>query len=623
MALSATAHASSDSYLEQLINRASSAHLAETREWRTLIHYRENVIFPGVTGQADEPDFYLAADGKTDPEAELHATLRAFFAAPVTETDAVQHPQCRFIARFHWLRDALEFDPGHLPPQPCTRFLNWRSALNADALTLVFPSAYINNPSSMFGHTLLRIDSVDQDERTRLLAYAINYAVGPGGDNGTLFILKSLVGAYPGVFSISPYYVKVKEYSEMENRDIWEYRLNFSREEIDRLLMHAWELGPTRFDYYFFDENCAYHLLSLLEVARPSLNLTGSFRGWVIPIDTVRRVVEQPGLLEEVVYRPANNMWLKDRLNDMSDPELELVRRLVQSDVSITELETLPPERQAALLEGAYSLLRYEVAQGRYPADVSAPLSRELLVARSRLPMGVEDRQPRMPSVRPDQGHETRRLSLGVGRDDGADFQTLGFRPAYNDLLDPGGGYTEGAQISFLDIVLRHYVADGPLELEKLTLIDIYSLAPRDAFFKTVSWKINTGLVRTRTASNEHGAVYRTNGGAGLAWGKWDHAVFYGFLEGTIDVGGLLDDDYAVGAGPALGLFTNPSQAWKVNLYARSQYFHFGDSHTEQEITLEQSISFGHQHSLRLSISEKRERDTDWTVGTLTWNWYL
>lgn len=622
-ALPAAARADSDPYLEQLIGRATEERLAQSREWRALVHYRSNLILPGVTGQADDPAFYLAPGGKTDPEAELRATLGAFFAPPVAETDTLQHPQCRFIARYHWLRDALEIDPGRLPPQPCPRFRQWRDALNADALTLVFPSAYINNPSSMFGHTLLRVDGADQDERTRLLAYAINYAVEPGDDGGMLFILKSLVGAYPGTFSLSPYYVKVREYSDMENRDIWEYRLNFTREEIDRLLMHAWELGPTRFDYYFFDENCAYHLLSLFEVARPGLDLTGTFRGWVIPVDTVRRMTEQPGLLAEVVYRPANSTQLKDRLARMGPDERRSVRRLAQGSDPDAELAGFPQERRAALLEGAYALLRHEADAGRYPRDEAATRSRELLLARSRLPMGAEEQSPPTPRVRPDQGHGTRRLSLGFGRAHDADFQTLAFRPAYNDLLDPAGGYTAGAQINFMDTVLRHYEGEGGLELDRLTLIDILSLTPRDAFIRPVSWKINTGFARTLADGDARAPVYRTNGGAGLAWGDWTRAVFSVFVEGTLDVGGGLEHDYGLGIGPAIGLFVMPHEAWKVNLYARRQGYYLGDDHAEREITLEQSLSFGRRHALRLSLSDRRERGVDWTASTLVWQWYF
>ena len=37
------------------------------------------------------------------------------------------------------------------------------------------------------------------------------------------------------------------------------------------MLKHLWELQGIAFDYYYFDENCSWQLLGLLEVARPSL----------------------------------------------------------------------------------------------------------------------------------------------------------------------------------------------------------------------------------------------------------------------------------------------------------------------------------------------------------------
>ena len=612
-----------DTYLQELIAQAQAAGLAADPEWLALVHYRANLIWPGVTGQADDPDFYLASDGKTDPGAELDATLRAFFAPAVIETDTVQHPQCRFIARYEWLKHSLHFDPHRLPPQSCERFRKWRAALNANALTLVFPSAYINNPSSMFGHTLLRVDAPTQDERTRLLAYAVNYAVGSTTDNGMMFTLKSLVGAYPGLFSISPYYVKVKEYSDMENRDIWEYRLNFTQEEIDRLLQHAWELGPTRFDYYFFDENCAYYLLSLFDVARPSLALTDGFRGWVIPVDTVRRVVEQSGMLAGVVYRPANNTRLRDRLARMSGAERQSVMHLAEGEPQEAMLHDLSAAQQAASLEVAYALVRYQDSAGLREHSAAARLSRDLLLARSRLPAGSNEIEPAVPAVRPDQGHKTRRLALGMGRRDGRDFQSLAIRPAYNDLLDPGGGYTDGAQINFMDFDLRHYQGSGGMELEKLSLVDIYSLSPRDEFFKPVSWKINTGIARTRLRDGEHVAVYHTNGGAGLALGSWNSAVAYAFVEGTLDIGSRLRNNFSLGVGPSVGLFMRPCPAWKLNLFARLQDFAMGDKHGASEVSLAQSVSFGRQHALRLTLSDKRERGSEWRAVALDWHWYF
>src|SRR3569833_2505610 len=90
-------HASGDSYLHDLVAEAHANSLATTREWLALVHYRANLIFPGVTGQADDDHFYLAADGKTNPAAELDATLRVFFDPPVVETFAGLRRQARGI----------------------------------------------------------------------------------------------------------------------------------------------------------------------------------------------------------------------------------------------------------------------------------------------------------------------------------------------------------------------------------------------------------------------------------------------------------------------------------------------------------------------------------------------
>lgn len=63
---------------------------------------------------------------------------------------------------------------------------------------MIFPAAYLNSPSSMFGHTLLRIDQADvQSDKTSLLSYAINFgAYIEGSDNSILYAWKGLMGGY-------------------------------------------------------------------------------------------------------------------------------------------------------------------------------------------------------------------------------------------------------------------------------------------------------------------------------------------------------------------------------------------------------------------------------------------
>lgn len=173
----------------------------------------------------------------------------------------------------------------------------------------------------MFGHSFLRVDQQGQTAETRILAYTINYAAEVPPNAGIEFAYKGIFGGYKGFFTTIPYYMKVQEYRDIENRDIWEYRLNFSPDQMRRLLMHAWELGNAYFDYYFFKENCAYHILSLLEVADPALHLTDQFRFSTIPADTIRLLIRHQGLVGEVVYRPARSTQLKRKREGLNEQE--------------------------------------------------------------------------------------------------------------------------------------------------------------------------------------------------------------------------------------------------------------------------------------------------------------
>ena len=621
------AFASADEYLRELVEQARAQRLAERPEWHALLHYKPRLVWPGVKSLADDSRFFNAPDGQTNPQAELEATLAGFFSDK-QETDKEQNPQCAFVARYRWLKQELRFDPRRLPEQPCRRFENWRTALNPHALTLIFPAAYLNNPASLYGHTLLRVDARDQDERTRLLAYAINYAALTDETSGLIFAVKGLFGGYPGVFSISPYYVKVTEYNDLENRDIWEYELNFTPEEIDRLLMHVWELGPIRFDYYFFDENCSYHLLSLFEVARPGLNLTDRFKAWAIPSDTVRAVTIEEGLLTRATYRPARSTWLKHRQRLMDGKRLPLAKELAQGKPALTDarLRDLPADEQARVLELAFEYLDYERLGGRrakaeLPPATSARL-REFLIARSRLEVNPVEPVP-TPVVRPDEGHGSARVGLGFGREDGRSFQELRLRAAYHDLLDPQEGYVRGAQIEFFSLGLRRTEGDDAIKVERFDPLDIASLAPRDELLKPVSWKVNIGWRRKTLADGSRPLVFGLNTGAGLAAEPVSGALAYGFVEGALDISGRYRQDYVFGIGPSIGLLADFSDRWRVNLFARALRYELGDVHKAGEVALDQRYAVTRNSALRLELARRREFDRSWSTAGVFWNWYF
>ncbi|MEN0108101.1 MAG: DUF4105 domain-containing protein, partial [Pseudomonas sp.] len=249
LALSATglAHATPNVPQERL------QALAFAPYWIALNHYETGKL-GGWRSYVDDPRFFLAADGASHPDAELAATLKALYA-PASSGD--KHAQCVYPARTRWLREQLRLTD--LPKPDCAEFNAWFKDIAPHSAVLIFPAAYLNSPSSMFGHTLLRIDQADIDsDNTALLSYALNFgAFIEGMDNSILYAWKGLMGGYPGLFALVPYREKLAEYRSLENRDLWEYRLNLTPAETARMVEHVWELKQIRFDYFFFDENCS------------------------------------------------------------------------------------------------------------------------------------------------------------------------------------------------------------------------------------------------------------------------------------------------------------------------------------------------------------------------------
>jgi len=613
-------------YLDELIQQARTLRLAEQQEWYDLLHYHLRDDGLGVYSLADSRNFFNAENGKYDSAAELEATLGAFFSN-IKESDTEQNPQCAFIARYQWLKAKLHFDSKRLPENSCRRFHNWYKAINPEQVTMIFPAAYVNNPSSMFGHTLLRVDMPNQDERTRLASYAINYAAETKETNGVVFATKAIVGGYPGFFSIMPYYEKVKEYSDLENRDIWEYQLNLNAAEIRRLLEHAWELGPVRFDYFFFDENCSYQLLALLDVARPGMELHKHFPGWAIPSDTVRVALREKNMLKKAIYRPSSLTLLKHQLQQLDGTEQQLALDLSQGTLApdASALSHLDDQRKAMVLESAYDYLQYQFNTGKWERSEASQRSLRLLRARSRLALQQTVVPLPVPAVRPEQGHDTARLALYHGWNENEAITDIYLRPAYHDLLDADGGYQQGAQIDFFDLQFRHLHKQDKTTLESFTLVDIVSLTPRNRFFDPISWHVSTGLEHfTLPQSGKRPLLFSVRGGGGPSYRLGSHQLASFMLDAALLADNTLPDGYAAAIGPAFSWSWGSLQSpWKFQLNSRLLAFGNRLDMNEVDHHFQCNLQLQTDLSLRLSLRSYGEQDNTSDEARLGLHWYF
>ncbi len=582
------------------------AALARLPRWQALLH-----INPGATlrdwgrSYVDDPDFFLARDGASNPLDELRATVAALRPASSPQ-------RCRFPARYRFVAEHLGWHDPH-PFAHCEKYLEWRSHVQATRAVLVFPASYLNSPSSMFGHTLLRLDRGENS--SVWLSWAVSFgAVTSPSDNDILYIYRGLAGGYPGRFSIEPYAKKIQEYSHLENRDIWEYTLKLDQSQINWMIDHLWELKDVDFDYYFFDENCSFRLLELLEVARPNSGLLDRLRFAELPVDTVRALDER-GLISARHYRPSKAVELHQYSDQLDNEEKHLARRLAE-DPSLADTPAFrarPLHRQALMVQTAYRYLRF--AHRRDPRTESlAQRSFALLRDMNRLP--APGKPPPVKKAAPETGHGSQMLAVSGGQRGSDDFGELSYRLTYHDLLDNARGYLPGAQIEGLGVTLRS-TESGAAKLQDLTLVSIRSLSPRDIFDKPLSWYVEGGLERA-WAGRLRLARY-LQGGVGGSWrfGGWQPYVLASLrLENNSEFTPLVTP----GGGAEAGMLYHAGR-WQWQLSNVAHYFSNDEFRNHARLAAQYALT--REQGIRAQIERDSWRGGGATEFKLQWRWYF
>ncbi|HET9450078.1 MAG TPA: DUF4105 domain-containing protein [Aggregicoccus sp.] len=543
--------------LAQLQARARAQGLALQKQWLRLGHY-ERFAGGRYESEADGPAFFFSPRGKTDPAAELDATLEALLAPLPEGGEGGKHAQCRFPARLLFLAQRLSLDVSKLARVECKDLVAFWKRLDPRAATLVFSSYYLNNPASAFGHTFLRFEKVPEATglRSELLDYGVDYAGVVDTNNALLYGLKGMTGLFQGRFNHYPYYYKVREYNEYESRDLWEYELALEPQELAMLVAHLWEVGGTWFDYYYLSENCSYRILAVLEAAAPRLELLAPLRAYVLPSETVKVVHAQPGLVRGVRYRPSIRSQFRARAASLSSAELDAVEALT-ADPAVALPPGLAVERQVAVMDAALDFVDLREAKVLvHGTSLEASQTKQrLMERRSRVlrpsaPLVVAPPYERQPQ----RGNPNQRLGLGAGVSsrDGA-VTTYRFRFALRDLADPHEGYPELAQIEFVNLQLRGGLRDARFWLDELTLVRILSLTALDRFDHAPSWTARLGLDRLRDGACTDCLAAGGEVGGGLAVSAFDGALtLYGLTEASLHAGPRVPGVLGTGLRPAL-----------------------------------------------------------------------
>ena len=594
-ALSARAKNADDSPL--LIQKARAEKLSRLRIWRLLLHYQPGPL--GLESEASSPSFFLASDGRRNPEAEIEADIAAMFGPGTQNREKII---CRFPARYAWLKSKLEIKTAAVS---CPAFEAWEKGVLAPSISLIFASAYLGNPASLYGHTFLRLNRENPGSSSDLLDPTLNFAAVTGRNKGFSYAAKGLLGLFPGYYSVLPYARKVEEYNDFEGRDIWEYKLNLDSSAIEALLTHLWELNHVSFPYYFFNKNCSYQLLKLIEVADPRVHLIDHWPLYVIPADTIR-AVKKAGLVESERYRPALLTRTMIQFKLLNYSEKKIVPLFIKSPgMAFQKIKSLPKKRQALILDIAAKDLQYQSDYKKRKEDSFSQERYRILETRAKL--GIPLKEPKiLAPTPPEDGHPSARMSFGQSAGS-TNFTEFDWRPGLHDLLDPPEGYNSNGELAMMNLDLRRDLRTGRAYLHNLDLVKILAVPPFDPIARKPSWDFNFGVktadeLAPKDPWNANYFGGRLGGGYSLSmplvpWKETNYAL----LDADAGTGQIFRNLYRLGGGTRIGTVAYLTQHWRLRLEGFAFGYFLGDTRPDIGARAESQYDLTKSVSLRLN----------------------
>jgi len=399
------------SYAIGLVEHAKKIKLYEQDGWHRRLFYFDGRFHD--QGVFDDETFYFAKRGKRNPDQEMFASLGAFLNPGEIKIQLkVQHPRCLFPARWAWLKKKLQIDESKIIKVNCPDVDRFLSYTQYTTVSLVFTNYFIGSPGSMFGHTLFRLGREDTKgaNNAGLLDDAANFSAFVPMFNALTYPIKGMFGFFDGRFAVIPYYQKVQEYNNHERRDLWEYELDFNKDELHDMTLILYELGFFAIDYWYLDDNCSFIMLMIFDAVRPSLQVSDKFHLYAIPADTLKAVATKPGLVKNISYKPSSYSRYVGRVTTLAKNEQNIVVDNIKKNKQEAEFpQDCDQACQARVLDTLIEYIDFsEKMAGNVEASKYKSLRSKVLMTRAKNQTPTENLKNRPQKKSTNLEHQSR-----------------------------------------------------------------------------------------------------------------------------------------------------------------------------------------------------------------------
>jgi hypothetical protein len=468
--------------IEAIKKIAMQQELHTKKTWRQLIGIYSTYKFH-TKSDVKSDSFFLSEDGKTNPKSELIATIDGYYSAiPKNEN---MHPQCRFPARYLWLKRHIDLDLHKNPTPNCTKYKKWIDPQTITSIQLMFVDGYLSNPASFHGHLLLRFNTT----RANLLNQTTNYgAIISANDNPIVYVTKGVLGGYDATYTDQQFYKYNHNYSNIEQRDIWAYTLQLSPDQREFLAAHNWELLGKKFSYYFFRDNCAYRIGRLLELVVTG-PIVPEHIPWTLPSHIILNTTRHSHNIDSITYMPSRETKFNHAYNNLTNHSKDMFNSIHENlNFQNDRYETLTTEEKTSLLDAFIDYNQLQFSKTNH----HLPYFNTILLKRLRLPASNHSQQYAKFSI-----HEFQKPGLiqpSISYTKNKRFGGIRLRASNYDILSADFGRLPNNIMEMGDIKIN--ATHNFVTLDYLTLIQVFALnTPKNRLEKNLfSWKIHIGI---------------------------------------------------------------------------------------------------------------------------------
>jgi len=465
--------------------------LYDTNRWKALLHYSNK--FDIVDNK------FIITNHKT-LKNEMIDDVKSFYTSENIYKNINNHPQCKFPARFLFITTELNINEDEFPKIECDDFQIYKEKAPADNIYLTYVSENVTNPSSMMGHTFLKFSGLNVDGKK--VNHAITFYTIIDNPNPLVLIYQNIFSGMKGMFALQPYKTIVKQYTQKENRNVWEYQLKLSNYERKLIYYHIWELKGVDMSYFFTSYNCStviYYTLSLV-----NSKIYDNKKLWITPLNTVKFLYKY-NLIEKSELLPSDEWLVKMIEENINKNDINNVKMIVKNR-SYSNIKKL--DFYSLKLLSAYSNLEYNkksISKSNF-TNINVEVNKNLFDNKNTFDISKYKSPSKIPNER--------QFTLGYNYTNKNDYIKLSFLGASHLINDDNREYFGESElkIGYLSILINN----SELALEEFNLYSMKSYIPYDSLTKNLSFQFELALKKEYTKSMRYLDTFKIDGGIGI-----------------------------------------------------------------------------------------------------------